>query len=110
MSAGLRTCAGCRKAVDLLVDGFRCLDCPFFFCRPCAEYHFNLTDVSPVTGRRDPERVHAPRPGHAFTETEYLADAKRIVEYAMQNGRACVMRSDGSVRVDISIPAADATV
>lgn len=29
------------------------MDCSFFFCRPCAEYHFGKTDVSPVTGRKD---------------------------------------------------------
>jgi hypothetical protein len=46
-------CLGCRKRIDLLNDGYRCLDCPFFFCHPCAEYHFGKTDVSPVTGLRD---------------------------------------------------------
>lgn len=38
-------CLGCRKRINLLVDGFRCLDCPFFFCRPCAEYHFGRTPL-----------------------------------------------------------------
>lgn len=46
-------CLGCKKQIDLLDDGYRCLDCPFFFCRPCAEYHFGKTDVSPVTGLKD---------------------------------------------------------
>lgn len=48
-----QVCLGCRMRINLLRDGFRCLDCPFFFCRPCAEYHFGKTDVSPVSGIRD---------------------------------------------------------
>ena len=52
-----QTCLGCKKRIDLLEDGFRCLDCPFFFCRACAAYHFGETDVSPVTGRQD---INAP--------------------------------------------------
>lgn len=47
------------------------------------------------------------RPGHAFTESEYSADPKGVVEYAAQHGRAYVLQPDGSLRVCISIPKAD---
>lgn len=49
----MQVCLGCRKTISLLVDGYRCLDCPFFFCRPCAEYHFGKSSVSPTTGKLD---------------------------------------------------------
>jgi hypothetical protein len=38
-------CLGCKRRINLLIDGYRCLDCPFFFCRPCAEYHFDRTPL-----------------------------------------------------------------
>lgn len=65
-------CLGCKQRINLLIDGFRCLDCPFFFCRPCAEYHFGKTDVSPVTGEKDP-----PKPPSA--EVERLVWAARTL-------------------------------
>ena len=43
-----------------------------------------------------------------FTEAEYRADAKRVVDHALATGRAIVARSDGTVRVVISIPPAAA--
>jgi hypothetical protein len=43
-----------------------------------------------------------------FTEIEYRDNPARVIEYAVQTGRALVVRPDGSVRVVISIPPPDA--
>ena len=47
-----------------------------------------------------------PGPGR-FTEAEYQADARRVVEHALRCGRAEVVRADGSLRVVISVPPAE---
>ena len=41
-----------------------------------------------------------------FTEDEYKANPADVIAFAEQNGRAMVVREDGSVRVVISIPKA----
>lgn len=46
--------------------------------------------------------------GDTFTEAEYLTDPKYVAEHATRHGRAVVVRPDGSARVVISVPAADA--
>ena len=48
-------------------------------------------------------------PFAVFTEVEYLADPKRVVAHAVATGRAIVARADGTVRVVISIPPAEAS-
>lgn len=50
------------------------------------------------------------RPSSVFTETEYRADAKRVVAQAVATGRAIVARADGTARVVISIPPAESSV
>lgn len=45
--------------------------------------------------------------GGTFTVAEFSADAARVVAHAAKTGRAVVVRPDGSVRVAISIPAAE---
>jgi hypothetical protein len=49
-------------------------------------------------------------PFTVFTEAEYLADPKSVVAHAVATGRAIVARSDGTVRVVISIPPAEPCV
>lgn len=49
----IQICLGCRKRINMLEHdpakaGFRCLDCPFYFCRACAEYHFGKSEVRPA--------------------------------------------------------------
>ena len=43
-----------------------------------------------------------------FTEEEYARDTAGVIAYAVKTGRALVVREDGSVRVVISIPKAEA--
>ena len=47
------------------------------------------------------------RDDHRFAEHEYVADAAAVVRYALEHGRAIVVREDGSVRVVIAIPRAE---
>lgn len=68
-------CLGCKKKINLLIDGFRCLDCQFFFCEPCARYHFGKTDISPVTGEKDGTNPF-------LTPTDLSAKAREILEKA----------------------------
>ena len=42
-----------------------------------------------------------------FSEDEYRLDTKCVIDHAIRTGRAVVVRADGSVRVVISIPAAE---
>lgn len=42
-----------------------------------------------------------------FTEAEYRVDAGRVIAHAEAEGRAIVIRADGTPRVVISIPRAE---
>ena len=39
-----RLCMGCRKPMWLSVEGFRCLECKYVYCRSCAKDHFKQGD------------------------------------------------------------------
>jgi hypothetical protein len=78
----------------------------------------NLSDVggpgnNSLEGREPGFLNAAPASGQqagTFTEAEYRADAARVISHAAIAGRAVVVRDDGSVRVVISIPTADAPI
>lgn len=42
-----------------------------------------------------------------FSEEEYKINTKAIVQYAIENGGAVIVRKDGSIRIVITIPSAD---
>jgi hypothetical protein len=44
-----------------------------------------------------------------FSEAEYKADPRRVVEYAIAFGAATVLRADGTIRIVISVPPAELT-
>lgn len=74
-------------------------------------YHLTEHDcvcLTEVTG--EPEWLtHAREPEpftEVFSEDEYRADTKRVIDHALATGRAVVVRADGSPRVVISIPPA----
>ena len=56
----------------------------------------------------DPKGSCSTSSANVFTEAEYRADAGRVIAHAAAEGRAIVVRADGTPRVVISIPPADA--
>jgi hypothetical protein len=53
------------------------------------------------------EGYSAPVRADSFTEDEYRADPRRVIQYAEQNGTATVTRSDGTTRFVVAIPPAE---
>jgi hypothetical protein len=57
----------------------------------------------------DPKGSSSTSSARVFTEAEYRADAGRVIAHAATEGRAIVVRADGTPRVVISIPPAEST-
>jgi hypothetical protein len=57
----------------------------------------------------DPKVSSSTSAAKIFTEAEYRADAKRVIAHAATEGRAIIVRADGTARVVISIPPAESS-
>ncbi len=88
----IQICLGCRKRINLLEtgiekEGFRCLDCAFYFCRPCAQYHFNLTDERPSGAAKRDVEIERLRGAEEYLGTKHDELLTKNTELRKENTR-----------------------